>query len=188
MKKEQKRPQRTRQPQNPLARHRAFLHQAALMAEAPPDKGGSPHPKVKIGAILVDAKGKQITCGVNRFPSNVDRRRPERYENGSRSLWINCAEQMALAEALRKGVSIKGARLYVTLEPCAICAGLIAESGIKEVYVPVRSRRRYAALKTKWKHSIDVGQIKLAEAGVRLTAIDVDDLGTGEGIDPSSKA
>ncbi len=172
-------PRPTTRMQDPMARHRAWLRRAAALAEASPESGGSPHPKVKIGALLVDAKGREIAAGVNRFPSGVDRRRPERYENGSRSLWINCAEQMALAEAMRKGADLKGAALYVTLEPCAICAGLIAECGVKEVFVPVRSRRRYAALKAKWKHSIDVGQIKLTEAGVRVTAIDVDDLGSG---------
>jgi deoxycytidylate deaminase len=87
-------------------------------------------------------------------------------------LWNNCAEQLALVDALRQRRDIRGAELYVTLEPCAVCAGLIAEAGIRQVYVPVGSRRRYAGLKAKWKESIEIGTVKLAEAGVTVTAID----------------
>lgn len=157
-----------------LAHHRAFLKRAAALAVRPVSRGGSPHPKVKVGALLVDAKGKEIARGVNRFARGVDRHRPERYVDQGKSLWINCAEQIVLAEALRQRANLKGARLYVTLEPCATCAGLIAETGIRKVYVPVGALRRYAHLKAKWKQSIEVGLIKLAEAGVELISIDVD--------------
>ncbi|MBV8061293.1 MAG: hypothetical protein JO253_07190, partial [Alphaproteobacteria bacterium] len=56
---------------------------------------------------------------------------------------------------------------------CAVCAGLIVELGIRKVCVPVNSRRRYARLKDKWKNSIEIGLIKLAEAGVNLAAVDM---------------
>jgi deoxycytidylate deaminase len=76
-------------------------------------------------------------------------------------------------QALAKRADIKGSSLYVTLEPCATCAGLIAELKIKNVYVPVGALRRYAKLKAKWKESIEIGLIKLAEAGVLVKAIDI---------------
>jgi tRNA(Arg) A34 adenosine deaminase TadA len=122
--------------------------------------------------VIVDAKGKKIAASSNRFAQGIDRRRPERYRSGSKSLWINCAEQLALAEALRKRKSIRDVTMYVTLEPCATCAGLIAEVGIRQVCVPVGSLRRYARLKAKWKDSIEIGLIKLAEAGVQVIAVD----------------
>ncbi len=53
-----------------------------------------------------------------------------------------------------------------------MCAGLIAELKIAEVYVPVDSMRRYAKLKAKWKESIEIGLTKLEESGVRLIAVD----------------
>jgi tRNA(Arg) A34 adenosine deaminase TadA len=155
-----------------LAQHRHWLAHAEHLAKSPVTKGGSPHPHVKVGAVLVDKKGHEIAAAVNRFAHGVDRRRKERYNNGSKALWINCAEQMALMAALKKRVSLKDATLYVTLEPCAVCAGLIAEIGLKQVCVPVGSFRRYAKLKAKWKESIEVGLIKLSEAGVDVTAVD----------------
>jgi tRNA(Arg) A34 adenosine deaminase TadA len=155
-----------------LELHRKWLARAEAVAMQPVSRGGSPHPTVKVGAVLVDRKGREIVSAANRFAAGVDRRRPERYRPGFKSLWINCAEQMAIAEALRKHADIRGAKLYVTLEPCAVCAGMIGELRVKEVFVPVGAMRRYARLKTKWKDSIEIGLTKLAEAGVRLISID----------------
>lgn len=155
-----------------LALHRHWLMRAEAVAQRPPSQGGSPHPTVKVGAILVDHKGREIAAAANRFARGVDRRRPERYRVGAKSLWINCAEQIAIARALRKRADVKGAVLYLTLEPCAVCAGLIGELQVKQVFVPAGALRRYAKLKAKWKNSIEIGLIKLAESGVPLIAID----------------
>ena len=156
-----------------LGVHRRWLERADEIATAPISQGGSPHPTVKVGAVLVSAKGKEIAAASNRFPTGIDRRRPERYKSGSKSLWINCAEQMALMQALSKRADVKDATLYTTLEPCAVCSGLIAELKLQRVCVPVGALRRYAKLKSKWKESIEIGLIKLAEAGVEVTSLDV---------------
>ena len=171
--KETARPEHRAKQRDSLEEHRAWLAKAAALAKKPVNKGGSPHPTVKVGAILVDIKGCEIASSANRFPRGVDRRRPERIKKDSRSLWINCAEQLAIADAARRGIPLKGARLYLTLEPCTICAGLTVEAGISEVFLPVGSLRRYAKLKAKWQKSIEAGLVKLAEAGVRVTTIDM---------------
>lgn len=157
----------------PKALHQSWLAKALALAHRAPTEGGSPHPAVKVGAIFVNDHDEQVCQGVNRFANGLDNGREERYENGTRSLWINCAEQMALAEALRLHKDLKGSRLYVTLEPCTVCAGLLVECGVKEVIVPASSQDFYAKLKEKWKKSITIGRAKLAEAGVRLTYIDM---------------
>src|ERR1700761_2328998 len=94
-----------------LAQHRAWLARAESMASGPVSHGGSPHPTVKVGGVLVDSKGKEIAAASNRFAYGVDRRRPERYRAGHKSLWINCAEQLAMAQALRHHADIKDAKL-----------------------------------------------------------------------------
>src|ERR1700757_4642527 len=136
-------PRSNRQRKDKLADHRRWLAEAEHLANRPVSNGGSPHPSVKVGAVLVDAKGRMIAHAANRFAHGVDRRRPERYVDGFKSLWINCAEQIVIAAALRKGADIKGASLYLTLEPCAVCAGLIGELRIPKVFVPVGALRRY---------------------------------------------
>jgi tRNA(Arg) A34 adenosine deaminase TadA len=161
-----------------LAHHRHWLVRAQTVALQPVRRGGSPHPTIKVGAVLVDHKGREIAAAANRFAYGVDRRRPERTRVGAKSLWINCAEQIVIAKALRKRADLRGASLYVTLEPCAVCAGLIGELRLKNVFVPADALRRYARLKAKWKNSIEIGLIKLAEAGARVTAIDTRPAGT----------
>ncbi len=51
------------------------------------------------------------------------------------------AEQNAICQAARSGISIDGATLYATMEPCRVCAMLIVSVGIKRVVC----RRRYHA-------------------------------------------
>jgi len=44
------------------------------------------------------------------------------------------AEANAIAQAARYGVAIKGASLYVTLQPCFVCVKLLATAQIERVY------------------------------------------------------
>ncbi len=153
------------------AAHRAWLAKAQAAAKKNPRQGGSPHPTVKVGAVLVGADGKEIARGANRFAHGLDWKNPERYEDGSRSLWFNCAEQMVIAHALHKKADVEGARLYLTLEPCATCAGLIVECGIKEVILPAHAVDAYPSLKPKWRKSVEIGLGKLLEASVKVTTV-----------------
>ena len=43
------------------------------------------------------------------------------------------AEQNAFLQAARHGVSLEGATLYITNQPCSICAKMIINVGIKKV-------------------------------------------------------
>ena len=43
------------------------------------------------------------------------------------------AEQNAIIQAAYYGVSIKGATLYCTTQPCSICAKMIINAGLKEI-------------------------------------------------------
>jgi dCMP deaminase len=69
------------------------------------------------------------------------------------------AEQFAIAEAARKGISLEGASLYVTTFPCPDCAALIAHSGIKQCFFATG----YAALD---------GQTVLKNHGVKIIHIE----------------
>lgn len=46
------------------------------------------------------------------------------------------SEQNVIIQATLHGRSTKGADLYVTLQPCAICAKMIVNAGIKRVVYP----------------------------------------------------
>ena len=56
------------------------------------------------------------------------------------------AEQNAICQAAKKGVSLDGSTLYCRMEPCRVCAMLIISVGIKRV---VCQRRYHAAQETR---------------------------------------
>ena len=70
------------------------------------------------------------------------------------------AEQNAIAQAARYGLSLEGTTLYCSMEPCRVCAMLIVSAGIMRVV----ARRRYHA-------GADTREI-LAAAGVALDVVD----------------
>jgi dCMP deaminase len=70
------------------------------------------------------------------------------------------AEQNAICQAARYGLSLDGTTLYCTMEPCRVCAMLIASSGITRV---VAGRRYHAGGDTR--------EI-LAQAGVTLDVVE----------------
>ena len=70
------------------------------------------------------------------------------------------AEQNAICQAARYGLSLEGTTLYCTMEPCRVCAMLITSVGIKRV---VPKRRYHAAQDTR-----DL----FAEAGIELEVVE----------------
>ncbi len=56
------------------------------------------------------------------------------------------AEQNAICQAAKHGVSLEGATLYCRMEPCRVCAMLIISVGIRRV---VARRRYHAAQETR---------------------------------------
>lgn len=70
------------------------------------------------------------------------------------------AEQNAITQAARYGVSLEGATLYCTMTPCRVCAMLIVSTGIQRVV----ARRRYHA----GQESCDL----FAQAGVLLEILE----------------
>jgi dCMP deaminase len=70
------------------------------------------------------------------------------------------AEANAIAQAARHGVPIKGATLYVTLEPCYVCVKLLATAQIEAVFFELPYESRDELRDTHWKEAV-------AEAGFK---------------------
>ncbi len=86
--------------------HEDYMRQALALAGRPPPPG-----EVPVGCVIVDRAGQIIGRGRNR-----------REEDKSP---LAHAELAAITDACRSHGDwrLKGARLYVTLEPCPMCAG-----------------------------------------------------------------
>ncbi|HOF93978.1 MAG TPA: dCMP deaminase family protein, partial [Clostridia bacterium] len=96
----------------------------------------------KIGAIIVKNK-RILTTGYNGAPSGLTScmergeclRRNLGIPSGTRQelCYAIHAEQNAIIQAAKLGVSIDGATLYCTHQPCVICAKMIINAGIRRV-------------------------------------------------------
>ncbi len=104
-----------------------FMGTAVLMGSR------SPCERLHVGCVLVSAgdhPNRIVAAGYNGFlpgVPHVSRIRDE-HEQGTVH-----AEQNAIADAARRGVSVGGATAYVTHYPCINCAKILAASGISEI-------------------------------------------------------
>lgn len=96
----------------------------------------------KIGAVIVKDK-RIMTTGYNGAPAGVKTcvergecmRRVKGIPSGTRQelCYGIHAEQNAIIQAAKLGISIDGAYLYCTHQPCVICSKMIVNAGIKRV-------------------------------------------------------
>lgn len=96
----------------------------------------------QVGAVI--ARNKRIlTTGYNGASSGVKSckergvclRRELGIPSGTRHevCYATHAEQNAIIQAARMGLSVEGATLYCTHQPCVICAKMIINSGIERI-------------------------------------------------------
>jgi dCMP deaminase len=94
-----------------------------------------------VGAVIVREK-RILATGYNGAPSGMDHcldtgciREMEKIPSGTRHEKCRAvhAEQNAIIQAAIHGVSIAGATLYCTHQPCILCTKMIINSNIKRV-------------------------------------------------------
>jgi dCMP deaminase len=95
----------------------------------------------RVGAIVVLEK-RILTTGYNGAPTGLAHclevgclREKMGIPSGERHELCRGlhAEQNAIIQAAVWGISIKGATLYVTCQPCALCAKMLINAGIKKI-------------------------------------------------------
>jgi len=94
----------------------------------------------KVGAVIVKDK-RILSTGYNGVPTGITHCTPETclrniYNVPSGERHELCrglhAEQNAIIQAAFHGVSIAGAIIYVTHQPCSICTKMLINAGIKK--------------------------------------------------------
>ena len=99
-------------------------------------------PGREIGCVIVKDK-RIMTTGYNGAPAGMKTcrergeclRRRMGIESGTRAevRYAAHAEQNAILQSARLGISIDGATLYCTHQPCSVCAKMIVNAGIRRV-------------------------------------------------------
>ncbi|MBD3379731.1 MAG: cytidine deaminase [Candidatus Omnitrophica bacterium] len=97
----------------------------------------------QVGAVAV--KDKQLLAtGYNGAPSGLTHcedigclRQEMGVPSGERHELCRAlhAEQNAFLQAARNGISLKGSTLYITTQPCSICAKMIVNAGVEKVVI-----------------------------------------------------
>ena len=95
-----------------------------------------------VGAVVVKDK-RILTTGYNGASSGIEScaergeclRRVRNIASGTMQevCYAVHAEQNAIIQAAKLGVSLEGATMYVTHQPCVICTRMIINSGIKRI-------------------------------------------------------
>ena len=122
----------------------------------------------EVGAVIVK-DNRIITTGYNGAPSGLKHcteiggceRARLNIPSGQRHELCRAlhAEQNAIIQAAKIGVSTEGATIYITLQPCVICAKMLVNAGIKRIVF-------------KGEYPDELSKAILEEADVELVVMD----------------
>lgn len=89
--------------------------------------------RLHVGCVMVSGgehRNRVIAAGYNGFLPGAPH--TSRVRDGHEQATVH-AEQNAIADAARRGVSLQGATAYITHYPCINCAKIMAAAGIRAV-------------------------------------------------------
>lgn len=94
----------------------------------------SKDPNTQVGCVVTSEDNVVAATGYNGLPMGVNDL-TERMERPAKYTWTSHAEENAIALAARVGARLRGGSAYVTHMPCAACARMLIQAGIKSVFV-----------------------------------------------------
>jgi len=89
--------------------------------------------RLRVGCVIVstgEQKNRVIAAGYNGFLPGTPHQ--SRIRDGHEQATVH-AEQNAIADAARRGISVEGCIAYTTHYPCINCAKIIAAAGIRTI-------------------------------------------------------
>ncbi len=119
----------------------------------------SPCERLHVGCVLVsggDESNRIIAAGYNGFlpgSPHISRLR-DGHEQGTVH-----AEQNAIADAARRGISVQGATAYISHFPCVHCTKILAAAGIRKVKFHFKYRCDPIAMELMDEAGIEITQL-----------------------------
>lgn len=114
--------------------------------------------RLKVGAVAVK-NNHILVCSFNGTVSNYGDESLED-ENGKTKPDVIHAEENILCQAALHGISLKGATLYITHNPCRGCSSKVAQAGIVEVKYLLDYRDQSGLDKLK-QYNVKIEKIEL---------------------------
>lgn len=95
----------------------------------------SKDPSTKVGCVITGEGNEILTTGYNGFPRGVTDSE-DRFEDRATKYKFTChAEANAIYNAARTGAMLDGSTAYITFPPCGECSKVMAQAGIRTVYI-----------------------------------------------------
>lgn len=120
----------------------------------------SKDPNKKVGCVLVLGK-RSIAEGYNGFPEGLSDDLSRLKNAFFKDRVIIHAEKNAVINAGKFGVATEGATAYVNYHPCARCASVLIQAGIRKIVCPSPE-----LASPKWKEDFKLSSDILVEANV----------------------
>ena len=89
--------------------------------------------RLRVGCVIVSGgqhQNRVVAAGYNGFLPGAPH--TSRVRDGHEQATVH-AEQNAISDAARRGISLDGATIYITHFPCINCAKILAASGIRVI-------------------------------------------------------
>lgn len=152
------------------ARERLAAKLARFLPIAQSVASMSKYQGTKVGALILGPDFEIRASGWNGAPRGSAADEDHRTEDReTRLLWAAHAEANAIAQAARVGTALAGCQMVVTFMPCASCAKLIVQAGIKLVAYPAPDD----AFRERWRADLAVTEEMFRECGVEMVELGV---------------
>lgn len=135
-----------------------FLKLAEQIASASKDRS------TKVGCVIIGPNKEIRTTGYNGAPIGYPDDREHIHTRPAKYFYFVHAEANAIALAARVGTSLDQCIAFITHQPCADCARLLIQAGIKEIH----AYRADEGLRERFKESFIAAQDMCIECGISL--------------------
>ena len=130
-----------------------FMATALLMATR------SSCERLHVGCVVVsggEQKNRIIAAGYNGFLPGAPH--TSRVRDGHEQATVH-AEQNAISDAARRGVSLAGSTIYITHFPCINCSKILAAAGIRSIKYHIDYRNDEMAMEILRENGISLEQL-----------------------------
>lgn len=139
----------------------------------------SKDPSTQVGAVIMGPDNEIRSTGYNGFGRGINDDAEGRWDRPEKYLWVVHAEENAIVNAARNGVSLNGCTLFLNWEPipCNECCKAIVNSGIKKIVGPKRKFHRNSEKDPNyknWNDSLRVSVQMLGEARIKKETVEID--------------
>ena len=125
----------------------------------------SKDPSTKVGCVVVGEDRQIRSTGFNGFPRGIED--DERLSDRSKKYPLIChAEENAIMQAARVGVSLRGCTVFVTWSPCSRCTRSMIQAGITKIVFPDDQD-----IPERWQDDFEIAKAMMAEAGVQVNQV-----------------